>query len=508
MSFPNLSALVVGLVLLPSWLLADEAPARVTFVLNPGIRYQTIDNFGANDAWSLPNIGAWSETNKNRIADLLLATNSGIGLSGWRFYVGAGRNTETIRNPWRTAETFAVAPGQYDWSRAAGARWFLRAAKERGVTQFLATIYSPPPWLTRNGLSNLGADTNATTNLKPGVEDDFARYITDILLHFRDNPDERERVEFNYVLPVNEPQWDWQHGQEGNRASNDDLKRLYIALARQLKLAGLKTKILGPESGNLPDLFALNAAAGEKWHAAYGDYLNWICADPEVSAGFGGVVSYHSYWSDRFPDQLVQDRERLARALKNHPGWKIWQTEYCVMEPGRDLTMATALRVARVLDADLTLVNASAWQWWLALANEDYKSGLIYTDYRRPGDPETIWESKTLWALGNYSRFIRPGMQRIQLRGEKPVTGTEVLGSAFLDPKSGRLVMIFINPSHEVRRVHLTIDGTGQSSPVLTKFTAYITSPHDNLRQASSIDFQNDFELPAESIVTLNSNPE
>jgi hypothetical protein len=27
--------------------------------------------------------------------------------------------------------------------------------------------------------------------------------------------------------------------------------------------------------------------------------------------------------------------------------------------------------VARVIRCDLTLVNASSWQWWLAVANED-----------------------------------------------------------------------------------------------------------------------------------------
>ena len=90
------------------------------------------------------------------------------------------------------------------------------------------------------------------------------------------------------------------------------------------------------------------------------------------------------------------------------------------MEGGRDLTIDTALRVARVIHCDLTLANASSWQWWLAVANEDYKSGLIYTDYRKPGDPENILESKILWALGNYSRFIRPGMRRVEMRGGPP----------------------------------------------------------------------------------------
>jgi hypothetical protein len=62
---------------------------------------------------------------------------------------------------------------------------------------------------------------------------------------------------------------------------------------------------------------------------------------------------------------------------------------------------------------NLTVVNVSGWQWWTALSQEDYKDGLIYTDWKKPGDAETIFTSRLLWVLGNYSRFVRPGMRRI-----------------------------------------------------------------------------------------------
>ena len=64
------------------------------YTLDTAKRFQVIDNFGANDAWSIQKIGAeWSETNKNKLAELLFSTNAGIGLSGWRFNLGAGINT-------------------------------------------------------------------------------------------------------------------------------------------------------------------------------------------------------------------------------------------------------------------------------------------------------------------------------------------------------------------------------------------------------------------------------
>ncbi len=469
------------------------------FVLDPSIRHQVMDNFGANDAWSIQKIGAeWSEQNKNKIADLLFSTNTGIGLSCWRFYLGAGINRQTIRDPWRTAESFEIAAGNYDWSRQPGGRWFLRAAKARGVPQFGLTVYSPPLRLTRNGLSNLGADTNSTTNLKSGAEDEFAGYLTDTLKHFRDEADAAERTDFNYIFPVNEPQWEWQRKQEGNRVANGDLKNIFRAVKRRFDRDGVATKILGPESGSIPDMTSLDSPARAKWHADYGDYLKLICRDAELAACFGGIITYHSYWSDDIPGQLVPHREVLGRAFATFPNWKIWQSEYCLMKPGRDLGMEAALHLARVIHCDLTLVNASAWQWWLAVSGGDYQDGLIYTDYKRPGDAETIYESKLLWTLGNFSRFIRPGMVRVELSGGQDVRG--LMASAYLDEKSGRIVLVLINESAEPQAIQIRF----KSATTTGKwFTPYTTSAQANLAAGKNLKITEMISVPPRSVVTL-----
>ena len=493
----------IAFALLAAAFSASAAESGVTqFVLDTGTRHQVMDNFGANDAWSIQKVGMWSEANKSKIADLLFSTNTGIGLSCWRFNLGAGLNHLTIRDDWRTVESFETAPGQYDWTRQPGSRWFLRAAKARGLEQFAATVYSPPLRLTRNGLSNLGADTNSTTNLKPGAENEFAKYLADILRHFRDNPDPAERIDFNYIYPVNEPQWDWQHSQEGCRASNEDLKKVFCALKGRLDRADLKTKILGPESGCVPDMYSLDQPARDKWKADYGNYLQWICGSPALSACFSGIITYHSYWSDNVASQLTEHRQQLGRDFGKYPGWKIWQSEYCIMESGRDLGMEAALRMARVVHCDLTLVNASSWQWWLAMANEDFKSGLIYTDYKKPGDAETIYESKLLWTLGNFSRFIRPGMVRVELSGSQDVNG--LMASAFYDDRSGRTVLVFVNCADQQQWVKLHFRSHNRN---INWFTPYTTSEHSNLASGDRINVVKTISVTARSIVTLVGEP-
>ena len=108
--------------------LLQAQPREITVDIKK--KYQTIDNFGASDCWSMQKIGEWVEPQKNQIADLLFSQEKGIGLSAWRFNIGAGINRTTIRHEWRTVETFEISEGVYDWTRQAEERWFFKRLKQ------------------------------------------------------------------------------------------------------------------------------------------------------------------------------------------------------------------------------------------------------------------------------------------------------------------------------------------------------------------------------------------
>jgi O-glycosyl hydrolase len=470
--------------------------------------YQTIDNFGASDCWSFQRAGTWSMEGRNRLADLLFSQTRGIGLSCWRFNIGGGVNRQ-ITNPWRTAETFEVAEGQYDWTRQAGERWFLGAAKARSVPQFLAFVNSPPGRMTRNGLTF--CEKGGTTNLKPGLEGQYARYLADILDHFRKNPDQSERIAFHYVSPINEPQWDWTgHSQEGMRASNADIGSIVRSLGAELKRRESPTQLAILESGSLPDMWRPNQKATDTWGSMYGNYLEQFVNDSSISGWLSKRIGYHSYGSDRPNAGLVENRTKLGAQMKRYPGWKLWQTEYCVLVgadgnggDGRDLTMKTALDVARIIHLDLTLAGASAWQWWTALSPVDYKDGLIYTDWKKPGDEETIYPARLLWALGNYSRFVRPGMRRIELAGDRhEIQG--LMGSAYKDEAAQRVVAVYINMDSVVRRVQIDFR-QGDKQLLLQSMKQFVTSDRagDELRAGERTTSADPVEIPARSVVTL-----
>ncbi|MBN1351401.1 T9SS type A sorting domain-containing protein [candidate division KSB1 bacterium] len=490
--------------------IARSLPAQENVItIDASVEYQTIDNFGASDCWSFQKIGAWYTPQKERIADLLFSVDKGIGLSAWRFNIGAGINRTTINHNWRTVETFEIGQGQYDWSRQEEERWFLQAAKERGVDQFIAFVNSPPARMTLNGYTNC---TNGlgSTNLKSSHISQYAAYLMDILKHFRDEWD----IEFDFISPINEPQWEWNDGcnQEGNRASNEDIRAIVNALHDELQRQGVEIQISIVESGDLKSWYQESSSMEFEYGKNYGNYLTELIADDNINTKIGNHFCGHSYWSDLLNSQLIQNRQALLMKMLPYltSGWKYWMTEYCVLvDPegnsgrGRDLSIKTALDVARVIHYDLTILRASAWQWWTAVSPEDYKDGLIYTDYMNNPNSHTIIESKLLWALGNYSRFIRPGSVRVKLSGANNKYG--LLGSAYLNENRSQLIVVLINMSTAEIPITLTINGVNSETSFV--FTPSITSdsPGDDLKEDAQFSSDMPYNVPARSIVTLVS---
>jgi O-glycosyl hydrolase len=458
-------------------------------------KHQVIENFGASDAWTMQMIGAWSEENKNKVADLLFTTDKGIGLSLWRFNIGGGMNYQTIRNPWRTVETFETAEGKYDWGRQAYELWFARAARDRGVPYLLGFVNSPPGRMTKNGLTNSGSDVTSTTNLKEGFEKQYATYLCDIVQHFGELPDAKDRLRFDYLSPVNEPLVEWTSGQEGNRASDEDIKKIIVALHDEIVARKMGVKIRTPESPELPALWQINKKASDRWHAGYGDYLKFFLGDPAMVGMLDQTICYHDYSS--FEGAAVEkDHARLGKEMLKYPGCKLWMSEICILHPRRDVSINMALDVAKLIHSDLALAGASAWQWWLAVSDGDYKDGLIYTNWHKDGDEETIIPSKSFWALGNFSRFIRPGMQRVELKGDGH--GFDgLLGSAYVDGKTGKVVMVYINLGKEAEKVAWTFKGDGPK-----KFFPYITSAEADLKEGKEVSSDR-AEIPGRSVVTF-----
>lgn len=388
---------------------------------------QTIEHFGASDAWSMQNIGLWEDEEQQRqIAEWLFSLDTdengqprGIGLSVWRFNLGAGSayqgDTAQINRGTRT-ECFLMPDGSYDWQRQQGQLRFPRMAKERGVPRLLAFLNSPPVYFTKNGLAT-NTGRGGTLNLRDDCYDDFARFMAEAVAGL-----EREYgLHIDYICPVNEPDghWNWQGPkQEGTPATNREIARLVRLTSKEFVDRGLTTQILVNESSDLRCLLGVYKTTWERGNTistffcpdSTQTYLGDLPLVPRLIVG-------HSYWTNTPVDSMSVIRKQLREEVRRH-GIGFWQTELCIMQNdeeigggnGYDFTMKTALYVARVIHHDLTHADAGSWSWWRACGG-NYKDGLIRVYDRR----QQARDSRLLWALGNYSRFVRPGAVRYDM---------------------------------------------------------------------------------------------
>ena len=481
----------------------------VQFHLNPDETYQKIDNFGASDAWSVQFVGKnWPIEKREQLADLLFSTQidedgnpKGIGLSLWRFNLGAGSadqgKTSGIRDEWRRAESFLTEEGTYDWKKQSGQVWFAKAAKERGVEQLLFFSNSPPVQFTRNGKAY--TSNKAQSNLDPTQNKAFAKYLADVTEGFT-----KIGLDIDYISPINEPQWDWADGgQEGTPFWNDQIKDLVVALDHELQQRNLnKTFIDIPETAQINYLFENGNKSGraDVIQTFFGTNSENYLGD---SARVNHAVSAHSYFTTSPFSQLVDQRKQLDSALEVIPDLHFWMSEYCILGDnageiegnGRDLGMTAALYMAKVINTDLVVANASAWHWWTAISPYDYKDGLVYIDKNK--NDGTIYESKMLWTLGNYSRFIRPGYTRIRLQELEASTPDEkFLYSAFRSPEKDKIVLVFVNDTEKRKAVALS------NYTESYKASSYVTSEEHNL-ELKDLKRNNGFDIPKKAVVTV-----
>ncbi len=500
------------------------SPSTLTVTVNVNDRRQTIHNFGASDAWSIQFVGRWWPIAKrNAIADLLFETGldgqndpKGIGLSTWRFYVGAGSNRQSyITSPWQRADTFLSADyTSYDWLAHPGQRWFLQAAKARGVEKFIAYVCSPPINMTKNGRAYCDPSVGST-NLADDKADDFAVYLATVIKHFRDV----EGINFTHISPFNEPGWDWNSNSgECNRYYRSDMKWVVDALYSELQNQGLSTQILVPEARGYANLYEPPG-----YRTGYIDSFFDTGSPYYIGNKIAHQLAGHGYfccWPE--DDRLVGWRQTLRNKLNSYPGLELeyWMSEYCILIAdadyvppeyrnyglGRDLGIDPALWIARIIHYDMAVGGATGWQWWLGVSPYDYKDGLVYIDENQYDG--NVYQSKMLWAMGNFSRFIRPGMQCVTVNRSDNATPDDtvkdLMVSGYYKSDDGIVVVVFVNWAYEEKLIKLVCSGAEIGGLI-----PYVTGAdyHDSLAAYKAISPEDTFAVPARSIVTIVGLP-
>jgi O-glycosyl hydrolase len=499
--------------------------------IDPSITYQRIDNFTASDAWSGNFVGQyWDTATKEQIAKWLFSQHfdasgnpEGIGLSMWRVNLGAGtleQDSADIMPYQRRAESFLSKDGlSYDWGKCIGHQYFMQKAVESGCNKFLLFSNSPLVQYTKNGKGWSSSDHEA--NIRVDCYRKFAGYLGDIVQYFT----KEKAWNIAYISPVNEPQVKWNSPkQEGSPWKSSEMKKIYSELDKALSERELhNTKILVGESGELRYLYDTSKELEERFPDGDApdrqisrffdpnspDYLGNLKSVAKIIAG-------HDYGSHKTNNALIETREKVKAETEKY-GISFHQSEWCMLPglkqpmdgftpewvPGNYSGIQPALLLGRLVYGDLVHAGTKAWGYWKGM--EVNGNHALISLFPPDGDllkGGVASSNKMLWALGNYSFFIRPGYSRIELLGaDDPET---LIASAFMSPDQSRIVIVYVNSSFDTISVSLSF--LKEFDKKIKKVLAYRTDQRSdltNMHVSQVFSPKEGFVVPPRSLITM-----
>jgi len=479
----------------------------ITVTIDGNVSYQTIDNFGASDCWTIQHIGLWNDSARNFAAKTLFSKEFdddgnplGIGLSLWRFNIGAGSaeqgEASNISDKYRRVECFLKSDGTYDFNKQAGQTWFLNKAREFGVEQYVAFVNSPPTNLTKNGRANCSIKNES--NLEESNFPAYSDFITEVLIGLK----KKTGINFNYISPIVEPQWAWMGGQEGMHLDNKSFANIVRELDHSIKNKSIQTQILIPEAGSFDYLYNNKQSGnGDQIDEFWGKGENSIANLTTVAP----IATAHGYYMNWPLNLMLEKRDSVNSHLKKYPKLHFWQTEYCILggnesmaSSPRDTTINLGLYVARLIHLDIVKGNVSAWHWWLAASTYNYNDGLLVADDKN----KTIKDTRLIWAFGNYSRFVRPGSIRVEAAiSNIPTIETQtetLLVSAYKDLINNKITIVAVNMSK--KEVPLELKFKNMEAGELS---AYETSALNKLKKIATFSSNEEYILSPRSITSF-----
>jgi O-glycosyl hydrolase len=383
--------------------IVEPEPGTSLLVIDPAERRQHFQGWGTSMCWWANRVGRWTPEGVGRVADVLLDEVEGLGFNIFRYNIGGGENpSHTHMDEYKDLEGFQSSDGTFDWTLDQSQRAVLDALVARSDHLILeAFSNSPPYWMTESSCAS--GSSGGGNNLKADSYDDFAHYLTEVALHFRDE----WGITFDTLEPLNEPNSTWwksNGGQEGCHFSPANQEQIIQLVREQLDEKGLtETFVSAADENSIDDAITNLNGFGNGTLAAIAQ------------------INVHSYAGSK--------RQEL-RALATELGKPLWQSESGPLGISVDDDIEAALVMAERIMDDMTELGAEAWlDWQVGDVSLNWASITL-------NDGEEDFElRKRFYVQAAYSRFIRPGAQVLG------VDAPDVLAALNLDGQS--LVLVF-----------------------------------------------------------------
>ncbi|KAK7461090.1 hypothetical protein VKT23_009019 [Stygiomarasmius scandens] len=410
---------------------------------------QTFLGIGGSGAWWPNDLFQFPESVRQNLSTLLFS-QSGLGLSSYRYNVGSGG--VGVSNPTRAPETFYVSPGQYDFTKDAAGVYFLTQASNFGVPDLTMFANSAPAPLTVDGMS-------CGSQFQDGTGNEYGTFLADVTQHFRS-----QGILINLISPMNEPDNGFGPtpcGQEGMLVEPSQRAEVVTGLWNALDAQGLTDTvgILADESSQLS--------------LATSEYSSWL---PQVVDKVTALV-HHTY---DFPSDSSYS-SFVSNVQSRFPGKQTWMSEICCTmgeadgsgkgySQGYDPTITNALLFSGLVFQSLVLAEEPHYDFWTLVSKEigcdpsqdagcaaepnsnGWNDGVIYYDpnFATNGNHE-LYVKKQFWTYKHFGNFVKPGTQRL------PITGSDSTTNSMLAAlNSTTIVIIAMNTGSSDNTLSLT----------------------------------------------------
>jgi glucuronoarabinoxylan endo-1,4-beta-xylanase len=428
-------------------------PLQLAVAVNLSAVQQVMDGFGGAAAtapafW----IHGMQEPQRTDLVNLLFSTDVGIGLSILRVEVLSG-NHDAANNGSTGGgalqpdiNTHEPSEGVWDWEGDKCQVWLMQQAQQRGVGRLLSTVWSAPAWMKTNNdyraVTPNGTLGYLRADKKQAFADYLARYVSEYATRFN--------VTITHISPTNEPTF---------------LATYQGCLWTAANLTSFIRDYLGPTLNNQslsPKHRAVIVAPEVPHWGGETDFDNAIVND-SAAAAYVGVLANHGYSQSVF-NSPVEPLEPRPASMRQ------WMTEVCELGGLLGDGIYDALGWARNLHRHV-MSGTQAWIWWyVSKPGQSFGSELITQTYN--GNVSNFYTLPTrIWALGHYSRFVRPGYVRVDAT---PDNSSNVFVSAYSgEERSGRQIVVIAtnNASQEVA-LDISIPDLDDAA----NFTHYITN--------------------------------
>ncbi len=316
-----------------------------------------------------------------------------------------------------------------------------------------AAPWSPPAAMKNNNNVNGGGSNNT---LKTGSYDAWATLLAAFPAYYK----QQSGVDLYAISAQNEP--DWNATYEACLYDKTTMVNFIDVLGPKLAALNPPVKVLAPEPDNWGNLWG-----GDSYGPA-------IIADANANS-YVGPLAAHDYGTTS-----AGTYARPAPPANNTH--HIWETE-CTPGDTGPITIATMIYAA------FSTGGVSGWHYW-------WTESLV---------PNASSPPAQVYALGNFSKYVRPGYYRVDVSGAPTPSGSAPLVVAFSNLLDGTVAIVVVNGG-SAQTVNFFVAGTAWPASV----TPYVTTSSSKLAAGTAItvtDARFSASLTAQSITTFVGKP-